>query len=149
MAEHEKLVARETRLLSEKLMRGDVLAANCPSRDVLKHLTSRWGVLVLIVLEQRMHRFSELRRTIGGVSERMLAQTLQQLEADGMVSRVAYQVVPPHVEYSLTPLGREAAEKVRVLADWIEVSLPRIAQHWERTGASRTEQGVAQDGRVL
>ncbi|MCW5694876.1 MAG: helix-turn-helix transcriptional regulator [Pseudolabrys sp.] len=135
--------------LSEQLLRGDVLAANCPSRDVLKHLTSRWGVLVLIVLERRMHRFSELRRTIGGVSERMLAQTLQQLEADGMVSRVAYQVVPPHVEYSLTPLGREAAEKVRVLADWIELSLPRIAQYWERTGTSRTEQGRAQDGRVL
>ena len=120
--------------LSEQLRRGDVLAANCPSRDVLKHLTSRWGVLVLIVLERRMHRFSELRRTIGGVSERMLAQTLQQLETDGMVSRVAYQVVPPHVEYSLTPLGREAAEKVRALADWIEVSLPRIAQHWENAG---------------
>jgi DNA-binding HxlR family transcriptional regulator len=96
------------------------------------------------VLERRMHRFSELRRTIGGVSERMLAQTLQQLEGDGMVSRVAYQVVPPHVEYSLTPLGREAAEKVRVLADWIELSLPRIGAHWskaknaEATAAAQT-----------
>ncbi len=149
MAEHNKLDADETLPLSEKMRRGDVLAANCPSREVLKHLTSRWGVLVLIVLERRMHRFSELRRTIGGVSERMLAQTLQQLEADGMVSRVAHQVVPPHVEYSLTPLGREAAEKVRVLADWIELSLPRIAQHWERTGAPRTGQDVAQEGRVL
>jgi DNA-binding HxlR family transcriptional regulator len=60
----------------------------------------------------------------------MLAQTLQWLENDGMVERVAYDVVPPHVEYSLTPLGREAAEKVRVLADWIETSLPRIARVW-------------------
>lgn len=133
--------------LSEQLMRGDVLATKCPSRDVLKHLTSRWGVLVLIVLERRMHRFSELRRTIGGVSERMLAQTLQQLEADGMVSRVAYQVVPPHVEYSLTPLGREASEKVRGLADWIEVSLPRIAAHWSKTkqpvtGAAQLQEPV-------
>lgn len=116
--------------LSVQLGRGDLLAANCPSREVLKHLTSRWGVLVLIVLEKKMHRFSELRRAVGGVSERMLAQTLQALEADGMVARVAYQVVPPHVEYSLTPLGREAAEKVRVLADWIEVSLPHIGAHW-------------------
>jgi DNA-binding HxlR family transcriptional regulator len=73
-----------------------------------------------------MHRFSELKRAIGGVSERMLAQTLQWLEADGLVDRKAYQVVPPHVEYSLTPLGRECAEKVRLLADWIETSLPRI-----------------------
>ena len=116
--------------LSVQLGRGDILATNCPSREVLKHLTSRWGVLTLIVLEKRMHRFSELRRAIGGVSERMLAQTLQLLQADGMVARVAYQVVPPHVEYSLTPLGCEAAEKVRELADWIEVSLPRIGAHW-------------------
>lgn len=117
--------------LSEQLARGNLLAADCPSREVLKHLTSRWGVLVLIALEQKTHRFSELRRVIGGVSERMLAQTLQWLEADGMVSRRAFQVVPPHVEYSLTPLGREAAEKVRVLADWIELSLPRIGAHWQ------------------
>jgi DNA-binding HxlR family transcriptional regulator len=99
---------------------------NCPSRDVLKHVTSRWGVLVLIALEIRMHRFSELRRAIGGVSERMLAQTLQWLEADGLVDRKAYQVVPPHVEYSLTPLGRECAARVRGLADWIETSMMRI-----------------------
>ncbi|WP_137043518.1 helix-turn-helix domain-containing protein [Pseudolabrys sp. FHR47] len=135
--------------LSEKLARGNLLAAACPSREVLKHLTSRWGVLVLIVLERRMHRFSELRRAVGGVSERMLAQTLQHLEQDGMVARVAYQVVPPHVEYSLTPLGREAAEKVRVLADWIEVSLPRIARHWakaERTGAVDADN---RDGQAL
>ena len=126
--------------LSTQLLRGDLLAPACPSREVLKHLTSRWGVLVLIVLEQRMHRFSELRRAVGGVSERMLAQTLQQLEHDGMVSRVAYQVVPPHVEYSLTPLGREAAEKVRGLADWIEMSLPRIMAHWDKTKGRRPDE---------
>jgi DNA-binding HxlR family transcriptional regulator len=114
--------------LSEQLERGDLMASACPSREVLKHVTSRWGVLVLIALEGKTRRFSELRRTIGGVSERMLAQTLQWLEGDGLVDRVAYQVVPPHVEYSLTPLGVEAAERVRVLADWIETSLPRIQQ---------------------
>jgi DNA-binding HxlR family transcriptional regulator len=112
--------------LSQQIQRGDLLAAACPSREVLKHVTSRWGVLVLMVLETRKHRFSELRRAIGGVSERMLAQTLQWLEGDGLVERVAFQVVPPHVEYSLTPLGREAAGKVRGLADWIEINLPRI-----------------------
>lgn len=93
---------------------------------MLKHVTSRWGVLVLIVLETRMHRFAELRRAIGGVSERMLAQTLQWLEGDGLVQRTAYDVVPPHVEYRLTPLGREAAQRVRTLADWIETSLPKV-----------------------
>lgn len=112
--------------LLDQMQRGQLLAAACPSREVLKHMTSRWGVLVLMVLETRMHRFSELRRTIGGVSERMLAQTLQWLESDGLVERIAHDVVPPHVEYRLTPLGQEAAEKVRALADWIENSLPRI-----------------------
>jgi DNA-binding HxlR family transcriptional regulator len=116
--------------LSERMQRGDLMAEACPSREVLKHVTSRWGVLVLIALESRTLRFSELRRAIGGVSERMLAQTLQWLEHDGMVDRVAHDVVPPHVEYSLTPLGREAAEKVRSLADWIETSMPRIARAW-------------------
>ena len=112
--------------ISEKLQRGNLLAADCPSREVLKHVTSRWGVLVLIALEGRTRRFSELRRTIGGVSERMLAQTLQWLEGDGLVERVSYPVVPPHVEYSLSPLGVEAAARVRALADWIETSLPEI-----------------------
>lgn len=112
--------------LSEKLQRGDLMAAACPSREVLKHLTSRWGVLVLIALQGHTRRFSALRRRIGGVSERMLAQTLQWLEHDGLVERIAYPVVPPHVEYSLTPLGQEAAERVRLLADWIETHMPQI-----------------------
>jgi len=113
------------------LGRGDLMAAACPSREVLKHLTSRWGVLVLIALEGGTHRFGELRRRIGGISERMLAQTLHWLAQDGMVDRVVHDVVPPHVEYSLTPLGQEAAAKVRDLADWIEANLPRIAESWE------------------
>ena len=116
----------EATSLSARLVRGDLLDKSCPSREVLKHVTSRWGVLVLIVLESGTHRFSELRRAVNGVSERMLAQTLQWLEGDGLVKRTDFQVVPPHVEYNLTPLGREGAEKVRVLADWIEISLPRV-----------------------
>ena len=91
-------------------------------------MTSRWGVLLLVALLAGTHRFSDLRRKIGGVSEKMLAQTLQWLEADGFVLRVSYPVVPPHVEYSLTPLGYEVALRVRDLADWIEVKLPEILQ---------------------
>jgi DNA-binding HxlR family transcriptional regulator len=120
--------AQDTATLLQTMRRGELLVAACPSREVLKHVTSRWGVLVLLVLETRMHRFSELRRAIGGVSERMLAQTLQWLEGDGLVDRIAYEVVPPHVEYSLTELGREAAQRVRGLADWIETNLTRILQ---------------------
>jgi DNA-binding HxlR family transcriptional regulator len=99
--------------------------ALCPYRLVLEHVTSRWGVLVLIELLDRPHRFSELRRAIGtyggrGVSEKMLTQTLQTLERDGLVHRDAKPVIPPRVDYSLTGLGREAAEQVRTLARWTQ-----------------------------
>lgn len=112
--------------LKDRLQRGELFEPNCPSRSVLKHLTSRWGVLVLVALLAGTHRFSDLRRKVGGVSEKMLAQTLQDLESDGLVLRKSYDVVPPHVEYSLTPLGLEAAQKMEALTDWIEMSLPRI-----------------------
>lgn len=109
--------------------RGELLDANCPSRDVLKHITSRWGVLELVILQGGTQRFSDLRRKIGGVSEKMLAQTLQGLEGDGLLLRVSYPVVPPHVEYSLTMLGEQAAERVAALADWIEGNMGQIMAH--------------------
>ncbi|KUJ38147.1 putative HTH-type transcriptional regulator YybR [Streptomyces sp. MBT84] len=102
---------------------GDTDAARCPYRLVLEHVTSRWGVLVLIELLDRPHRFSELRRAIGKVarvSEKMLTQTLQTLERDGLVHRDAKPVIPPRVDYSLTDLGREAAEQVRALSLWTQ-----------------------------
>ncbi|MFF4572150.1 winged helix-turn-helix transcriptional regulator [Streptomyces sp. NPDC001410] len=95
--------------------------AMCPYRLVLEHVTSRWGVLVLIELMEGSRRFSELRRAIdqvGRISEKMLTQTLQTLERDGLVHRDAKPVIPPRVDYSLTGLGREAAEQVRSLAQW-------------------------------
>lgn len=107
---------------------GELMAADCPSRIVLSHVCSRWGVLVLVVLRDGMHRFSELRRKIGGVSEKMLSQTLQNLEHDGFVVRKSLPVVPPHVEYRLTPLGEEVALQVDTLASWIEQNLPRIME---------------------
>lgn len=110
-------------------LRADVLAVDCPSRQVLQHLTSRWGTLVMLVLLSGTHRFSELRRKIGGVSERMLAQTLQQLESDGFLIRRVHDVVPPHVDYTLSPLGLEAAERLAALTGWIEDALPRILGH--------------------
>ena len=112
--------------LTEQMRDGNLFAEQCPSRDVLKHVTSRWGVLILVALQDGTHRFSDLRRKMGGVSEKMLAQTLQWLEADGFVNRKSYPVVPPHVEYSLTPLGEQVSEKVADLADWIELNLPEV-----------------------
>lgn len=114
--------------LSAQMLRGNLFAEQCPSREVLKHVTSRWGVLVLVALLAGTHRFSDLRRKVSGVSEKMLAQTLQWLEGDGFVLRRSYPVVPPHVEYSLTPLGREVGLRVQGLADWIELNLPGILQ---------------------
>ncbi|MFJ1650491.1 winged helix-turn-helix transcriptional regulator [Streptomyces sp. NPDC088337] len=114
--------------------RGDVAdAAMCPYRLVLEHVTSRWGVLVLIELLERPHRFSELRRAVGrvsgaGVSEKMLTQTLKTLERDGLVHRDAKPVIPPRVDYSLTGLGREAAEQVRTLALWTQERMADVEQ---------------------
>ena len=116
----------ETTKLSEQMRRGELFAVQCPSRKVLQHVTSRWGVLVLVALMEGTHRFSDLRRKVGGVSEKMLAQTLQCLEKDGFIDRVSFPVVPPHVEYTLTPLGRDIGQKVEALADWIETNLPMI-----------------------
>ena len=113
--------------LSQQLKEGNLFAEQCPSREVLKHVTSRWGVLILVALREGTHRFSDLRRKIGGVSEKMLAQSLQALEQDGFLNRIAYPVVPPHVEYSLTPLGEQVSEKVAALADWIELNLPKMS----------------------
>src|SRR5919202_1776852 len=95
----------------------------CPSRAVLEHVTSRWGVLILASLLERSYRFSELRRHVGGVSEKMLAQTLQILERDGFVHRDAKPVIPPRVDYSLTPMGQQVAQQVWTLAKWVENNL--------------------------
>ncbi|MFM2068335.1 MAG: hypothetical protein RLZZ584_3244 [Pseudomonadota bacterium] len=127
--------------LSARARRGELLSAQCPSREVLQHVTSRWGVLLLVVLMDDVHRFSELRRKVGGVSEKMLSQTLKWLEADGFVDRKSYATVPPHVEYTLTPLGRQVGEHVRSLADWIETSLPVILDARESRLAT-ADQGV-------
>jgi len=142
--------ARKSERLSTRLQRGDLLAEACPSRDVLKHVTSRWGVLVLIALELRSHRFAELRRAVQGVSERMLAQTLQWLEGDGLVQRIVHDVVPPHVEYRLTPLGVQAAKRVRSLADWIEANLHEVQafQAQRENEALAAERDANGSGRV-
>jgi len=114
------------RTLAAMMDRGDVFATDCPSRAVLKRITSSWGLLVLVALRDGTRRFSELRRRVNGVSERMLAQTLQQLEAHHLVVRRSLPVVPPHVEYSLTPLGHDAAAKVEDLVEWIQANLGEL-----------------------
>ncbi|AWS40237.1 transcriptional regulator [Streptosporangium sp. 'caverna'] len=115
----------------------DVNRAECPSRLVLEHVTSRWGVLVLAALLERSYRFSELRRQVGGVSEKMLAQTLQALERDGFVHRDAKPVIPPRVDYSLTPMGHEVAEQVWTLSRWVESRLDNVFEAREAYDGAR------------
>lgn len=120
----------------QKVLTADVYAPNCPTRGILEHVTSRWGVLVLVALLEGTHRFSELRRKIGGVSEKMLAQTLQTLEADGFVHREVFPEIPPRVEYSLTALGQDVAIRVQGLVLWIEGNVERVLTARARKGQS-------------
>jgi DNA-binding HxlR family transcriptional regulator len=104
----------------------DVFARKCTSRTVLETITGRWAILALAALYEGPYRFNALRRRVDGVSEKMLSQTLQSLERDGMVLREAEHTIPPRVEYSLTPLGREAAEHLLPLIEWAEGRVPQV-----------------------
>lgn len=95
-----------------------VFQAGCPSRTVLDHITSKWGVLILAALSEGEQRWSELRRRAEGISEKMLAQTLKTLERDGLVLRKARPVIPPHVDYSLTDRGYELTALLVPLVTW-------------------------------
>jgi DNA-binding HxlR family transcriptional regulator len=105
---------------------GDVFDSNCPSRSVLDHVTSKWAVLVLAALRGGPKRFSALRRAVDGVSEKMLAQTLRTLEADGFVEREVAPTAPPQVTYRLTGLGGELTAHLAGLLGFIETRLPDI-----------------------
>ena len=107
-------------------MRGDVFDSGCPSRTILDHVTSKWAVLVLAALRTGPLRFSALGRAIGGVSEKMLAQTLRTLESDGFLDRQVAPTTPPQVTYRLTDLGAELTGHLTGLVDWITVRIPDI-----------------------
>jgi len=119
---------------SSKIKRGEIFAVQCPSRTILKDVTSRWGMLVLVALREGTLRFSDLRRKIGGVSEKMLSQTLRRLERDGLVERTVHPVIPPHVDYTLTALGEGIGKHIETLTDWIEVNLPKIMKAQQNKG---------------
>src|ERR1051325_3321095 len=120
-------------------LRGDVYDRNCPSREIANHATSHWGSLVLGKLLDGTRRFSELRRAVPGVSEKMLAQALQALERDGLVLREVRPVIPPHVDYTLTPLGAQVAEQIRGLFAWIEDNLTDLMAAQDAYDARRAE----------
>ena len=103
-----------------------VFARSCPSRGVLEDVGSKWGILALLALGEGDYRFNALRRRVDGISEKMLAQTLQTLERDGLLTRDVQATIPPRVEYSLTPLGTKIAVRLRELADLLEASAPEV-----------------------
>ncbi|MGW6501679.1 winged helix-turn-helix transcriptional regulator [Nonomuraea angiospora] len=94
--------------------------ADCDVRKILDRVADKWSLLVIALLDRRTMRFSELRRAIDGVSQRMLTVTLRQLERDGLVTRTVYPVVPPRVEYELTALGFSLHEVIKSLVVWTE-----------------------------
>lgn len=99
----------------------------CPMvRDVLTRVGDKWSVLIILLLGDGTRRFSELRRTIAGISQRMLTLTLRGLERDGLVKRTVYPTVPPRVEYALTPLGTTLLKTVTELANWASTNHAEI-----------------------
>lgn len=110
----------------------DLFSSTCPSREILGHVTSTWGSLILILLLDKTYRFSELKRKIDGISEKMLAQTLRHLEKDGFVLRKDYGEIPPRVDYSLSPLGKEVAARMKDLAECIGKHFPVVMNHWKK-----------------
>jgi DNA-binding HxlR family transcriptional regulator len=115
-------------------------SASCPVRDVLDRIGDRWTVLVLSELTSGTRRFSELRRTIPDISQRMLSQTLRHLEADGLVARTVYPTIPPRVDYELTALGRSLIVPLRGLVAWAEQN------HAAVKAARRVYAGIAEKG---
>ncbi|WP_405716840.1 winged helix-turn-helix transcriptional regulator [Streptomyces sp. NBC_00046] len=119
----------------------DVFSRQCPSRGTLEHVTGRWGSLTLGALHEGGFRFNELRRRVDGVSEKMLSQTLHALERDGLVHREAQPTNPPRVDYELTPLGRQVAERLLALIEFVEGRMPEVLgarDHYDRTHPGRT-----------
>jgi DNA-binding HxlR family transcriptional regulator len=112
------MVSSQVSVLDRMMVDGK-LAANCPTRLVLDHVMSRWGVLLLLALSERTMRWGELRRVVEGISEKMLAQTLRTLEGDGIVLREVTPSVPPRVDYSLTERGEALVERLLPLLEWI------------------------------
>ena len=115
----------------------NVFAKACPSRGTLEHVTGRWGALTLGALHEGSLRFNELRRRVDGVSEKMLSQTLHALERDGLVHREAQPTNPPRVDYELTPLGHEVAERLLALIHLLEGRMDDVLAARERYDGTR------------
>ena len=122
--------------------RGNVFDLSCPSRRVLDRVGNKWTLLVVECLQEGTHRFSELRRRIGGVSQKVLTQTLRRMERDGLVTRTVYAEVPPRVEYALTELGNTLIKAVDPIARWAEEHIAAIDAAQRDYDAERARDAV-------
>jgi|SRR5688572_31243286 DNA-binding HxlR family transcriptional regulator len=112
--------------MKSKSARGDVYSAGCPSRVALELIGSKWALLIVPLLDAGPVRNGEFMRKIDGISQKMLTQTLRELERNGLVERIDYQTVPPHVEYRLTALGRSLSKTLVVVDQWAEANTPKL-----------------------
>ena len=119
----------------------------CPAvREVLSRVGDKWSVLVIVLLGERRRRFSELRRSVEGISQRMLTLTLKALERDGLVSRTVYPTIPPRVDYELTELGRTLLEPIMALAGWAERNRAAIHEARSRFDVQAAREPKAVEG---
>ncbi len=112
-------------------------AGQCPSREALDRIGDKWASLIIGLLEEDIMRFSDLKRAIGGITQKMLTQTLRSLERDGLVKRTVYPEVPPRVEYELTDLGRTLIEPLAILRDWAQQNIAKVAVAQQEFDARR------------
>ena len=126
-------------------LRPDVFNANCDSRQVLALLADRWSMLTIYALSRGVRRHGELKRMIGGISQKMLTQTLRSLERDGIVQRCVYAVVPPRVDYRLTPLGKTLLTPLRSICRWAESHLPQVRTAREAATSRSTPATLGRD----
>jgi DNA-binding HxlR family transcriptional regulator len=116
-------------------------SSSCRAREVLQRVGDKWSVYVIDLLGQDTKRFTELHRAIDGITARMLTVTLRGLERDGIVTRTIYPVIPPRVEYSLTPMGRTLLDTIGQLVNWADSHLPEIEAARAAYDARRPAQG--------
>lgn len=121
--------------------RFDVMAAACPTRQVIGRVGDKWSLLILYALSTGTKRFSQLRSEVEGISQKMLTQTLRALERDGLVHRHPYPTIPPKVEYTLTPLGESLEDAIAVVRRWAYSHMDEITAHRARYDQRVTREG--------
>ena len=122
---------------------GDAFAAECPTRRLLDRIADKWSVLILLLLGDDAMRFNQLKRRIGGISQKMLSQTLRSLERDGIVLRTVEPTMPVRVTYAITPLGRDLLGALRAMIVWAETRIPEVVAHQHAFDARMAGDGPA------